>query len=149
MSDQDTPPADQPADQPAAVNQPIVNALLICRGIEAHASGELTIENVVEVLPVEEVPTEVGPIVLVAMVRGLPPGPGKGAFLIRPPGEEGKIGRLPLETDVPQGFQGRQVALQVTLPKFPVQEGGWFDVHFEWNAQVLASNRFAVGVRSS
>jgi len=119
----------------------------VCRGVEAEASGEITIENVVEVLPVAEVPSEVGPIVFLALVRDLPEGPGQGAFLLRPPGEEEKMGRLPLETEVPSAFKGRQIALQVTVPKLPVERGGWFDLHFEWDGKILASNRFAVGVR--
>ena len=132
---------------PAPADRPIVHALLVCRGVETDASGQITIQNVLEVLPVDEVPGEVGPLTFLALVRNLPQGPGKGAFLLRSAGSEAPQGHLPIEVEVPAGYAGRQIALQVTVPALPVATGGWFEVQFEWAGEVLAANRFAVGVR--
>ncbi len=112
------------------------------------ASGGISIQNVLEVLPVEQVPGEVGPLTFLVLVRHLPQGPGRGAFLLRPAGQEEAQARLPVEVDVPAGYAERQVALQVQVPSMPVRSGGWFEVLFEWQGQVLAANRFAVGVKS-
>lgn len=131
---------------PSDSDSPIVHALLVCRSAEAAESGEITIHNVLELIPVDEVPGDVGPVTIVAFVRNLPQGAGTGAFLLRPQGADEQA-RLPLEVDVPAGFAGRQIALQVQLPSLPVGSGGWFEVEFEWNGSVLATNRFAVGVR--
>jgi hypothetical protein len=100
-----------------------------------------------EVLSVESLPGDVGPITFVALVRNLPPGPGTGAFLLRPAGNEQPQARLPLRVRIPPGFEGRQVALEVSLKSLPVKTGGWFEVEFEWAGEVLAGNRFAVGVK--
>jgi len=147
MNEQHPSGGDAPTKPAPAAQPPLVHALLVCRSVQVEATGEITIKNVVEVLPVEKVPSEVGPLVFLVLVRNLPAGPGQAAFLLRPPGEAEKRGRLPLETRVPSGLAGRQVALQVTVPKLPVPCGGWFELHFEWRGQVLASTRFAVGVR--
>lgn len=126
---------------------PIVHALLVCRGAEAGEGGEISIHNVLELIAVDEVPGDVGPITIVAFVRNLPQGEGTGAFLLRPEADEAPQARLPLEVNVPAGYGGRQVALQVQLPSLPVGSGGWFEFGFEWDGEVLATNRFAVGVR--
>ncbi len=107
----------------------------------------MSLHNVVEVLPVDKVPAEIGPLTFVAFVRNLPQGKGQGAFVIRLPQSEQVLGRLPLDMDVPAGLADRQVALQVTVPTIPVASGGWFEVFFEWAGTPLASNRFAVGVK--
>jgi hypothetical protein len=133
--------------EPAPTDRPIVHALLVCRGVEADERGEVTIQNVLEVLPVEEVPTEVGPLTFLALVRNLPQGAGSGAFLLRPQGAETAPARLPIEVEVPAGYAGRQIALQVRVPTLPIGTGGWFEVEFEWAGEVLATNRFAVGVK--
>ena len=128
------------------MSDPIVHALLVCRDVSTGPTGELTIENVVEIAPVDTVPGDAGPLCFVALVRGLPPGPGEGAFVLHS-GDGTPLGRLPLKADVPQAYEGRQLALHVKLPKFPVEQGGWFDVAFEWNGQPLSTNRFAVGAK--
>lgn len=133
-------------DQTPAVT-PVVHSLLICRSVEANDLGEVTIQNVVEVAPVASLPGDVGPLTFVAFVRNLPPGPGEGAFILQAPGSENQGGRLPLKMEVPAGFQDRQVALHITVPSIPVTEGGWYELYFEWDGQVLAGNRFAVGVK--
>jgi hypothetical protein len=128
------------------VNDPVVHALLVCRNVSADPLGELTIENVVEIVPVDTYPGDGGPLCFVAFVRNLPTGPGEGAFLLRS-GDGTSLGRLPLELDVPPAYEGRQLALHVKLPNFPVEAGGWFEVVFEWAGKALAGNRFAVGAR--
>ena len=128
------------------MSDPIVHALLVCRNVSTAPSGELTIENVVEIVAVDAYPGDAGPLCFVALIRDLPPGPGEGAFVLHA-GDETPLGRLPLSADVPPAYEGRQLALHVTLPKFPVEQGGWFDLAFEWNGQVLATNRFAVGAK--
>lgn len=135
------------APESAPETRPVVHALLVCRGVEADERGEFSIQNVLEVLPVEEVPTEVGPLTFLALVRNLPQGPGKGAFLLRPQGGEAAQARLPIEVEVPAGYAGRQVALQVQVPTLPIGTGGWFVFEFEWAGEVLAANQFAVGVK--
>ena len=140
-------------EPPASSHVPVVHALLVCRAVSAEAQGEISIENVVEVVPVDKVPGEIGPLTFVAMVRNLPPGPAQAAFLLRPPpGPEGDAPlpaqKIPLQLDVPAGLQDRQLALHVTAPAIPVSRGGWYEIYFEWQGTPLAANRFAVGVRS-
>ena len=135
------------SDESPVLQRPIVHALLICRSVETDGPGELSLKNVVEVLPVDKVPADVGPLTFVAFVRNLQPGPGHGAFVLRAPGREEPIGRLPLDMEVPVGLAARQVALQVTVPSMPVASGGWFELYFEWNGEPLAANRFAIGVK--
>jgi len=126
-----------------------VHALLVCRKVETNPEGDLTVHNVVEILSVDSFPADAGPVVFVAFVRGLPPGPGRAAFVIYPQGQRGKeVARLPIEAKVPEGLSGRQVALQLRVPKIPVQRGGWFDVVFEWGGVPVAENRFAIGARA-
>ena len=125
----------------------------MCRAVSAEAQGEITIENVVEVVPVDKVPGEVGPLTFVAFVRNLPPGPAEAAFVLRPPpSPEGEpplpAQQIPLKVDLPPGLQDRQLALHVTAPAIPVARGGWHEIYFEWQGTPLAANRFAVGVRS-
>jgi hypothetical protein len=122
----------------------------VCRRVETTPAGELTVHNVVEVLAVDQVPGDVGPLVFLALVRDVPAGPGEGAFRIRPPaGTNEPGGRMPLKLDVPAAYGGRQVAVHVRLPSLPVTRGGWYEVAFEWGGRVLATNRFAVGVRTA
>ena len=114
--------------------------------MEANDTGELTLHNVVEIVPVAEVPTEVGPLTFVALVRNLPPGPSKGAFLIRTADPESPGGRLPFDTEVPPGLGERQMAMQITVPKLPVSQPGWFHLAFEWDGHILGENKFLVGL---
>lgn len=118
----------------------------MCRSLETDETGELTIHNVVEILPVDNVPAEVGPLTFLALVRGLPEGPSKGAFLLQAPGPEGQGGRLPFEAEVPAGVMQRQMAMQITVPKLPVAAAGWFHIGFEWDGHILGQNKFLVGV---
>ena len=127
-----------------------VSALLLCRKVTVSVAGDLSLEDVVEVLPVAALPGDVGPLTFVAFVRHLPPGPGRGAFLVRWTGAEPReLARCPVELTIPKGYEGRQVALQVRLPSLTLGRGGWYEVAFEWEGRTLAVNRFAVGVRSS
>lgn len=119
----------------------------MCRRVESDEVGTLSFLDVREILPVAAVPGDAGPVTFVALVRNLPRGKGRGAFLLRPEGGRGPEGRLPLELDVPVGYDGRQIALQAQLRTLPVRSGGWYEVAFEWQGSLLATNRFAVGVR--
>lgn len=128
----------------------VVHALLVCRKAEASATGEVNLQDVLEILPVDTLPGEAGPVTFVALVRNLPEGPGKGAFVVRAPAPlHVELARCPLQVQVPKGYAGRQVALQVRLPSLPVALGGWYELLFEWSGEVLAANRFAVGARSA
>ena len=129
-----------------ATDLPVLHALLICRGIEANETGELTLHNVVEIVPVEEVPTEVGPLTFVALLRNLPPGPSKGSFVISTGDPDEPGGRLPFEAEIPAGVGERQMAMQITVPKLPVSRPGWFHLGFEWDGQILGENKFLVGM---
>ena len=127
---------------------PIVHALLVCEGLDPSPSGQVTLRNVVEVVAAEEIPGTVGPLVFVAFVRGMPTGEAEAAFLLSTdvrPGEGSA--RLPIDLKVPAPFAERQLVVQVTVPELPVDAGGWFYVHFEWQGRILATNRFAVGTR--
>jgi hypothetical protein len=129
---------------------PTVHGLLLCRRVETSAHGDLTLHEIVEVLPVDAFPADAGPLTFVAFVRSLPPGPGQAMFVLRTTGESAReVARLPLPVNVPRGFGGRQVALQLRVPSVPVQGGGWYEVVFEWNGTPLASNRFAIGMRAT
>ncbi len=109
----------------------------------------MTLENVLEVIALDALPGDAGPLTFVAFLRNVPPGPAKAAFVIRSAADGGpEFARLPLESNVPEGFARRQLALQIRLPKLPVTQGGWFEVVFEWEGAPLARTRFAVGARS-
>jgi hypothetical protein len=126
-----------------------VHALVICRKVENTPEGGLTLHNVVEILPVDRLPGDAGPIELVALVRNLPPGEGKGAFVISPAGHRGAASaRFPLKVNVSEPFRARQVSLQLKVPSIPVTRGGWYEVAFEWEGAILAVNRFAIGARA-
>jgi hypothetical protein len=128
----------------------VVHALLVCRKAAAGEGGALTIEQVLEVLPVDALPGDVGPLTFLALVRNLPEGPGRGAFVVRTPAPERRdVARCPLEVTVPKGYAGRQVALQVRLPRLPVARAGWYEVGFEWQGVEVAATRFVVGARTS
>ena len=99
-----------------------------------------------EIVPVEELPTEVGPLTFVAFVRNLPAGPSKGAFLLGTSGPEGQKGRLPFEAEIPAGIGDRQMSMQITVPKLPISTAGWVHIAFEWDGTVLGENRFLVGL---
>jgi hypothetical protein len=116
--------------------------------VETDPEGGLTIHNVAEILPVDSFPGDAGPVVFLALVRNLPVGPGRGAFVLHVAGRrDAEVARLPVQATVPQGFSSRQVALQLHVPKIPVQRGGWFELVFEWEGSPLATNRFAIGSR--
>jgi len=109
----------------------------------------MNLEHVLEVVAVDEMPGDAGPLTFVAFLRGLPAGQGHCAFVVRPATSRDHVtARLPLELDVPEAFTGRQVAVQMRIPSIPVQHGGWYDVVFEWEGTPLAANRFAIGQRS-
>ncbi len=128
---------------------PTVHALLVCRNVSSNDAGELSLADIVEVVVAKELPGEIGPLVFVALVRGLPPGPGEAAFLIRAESAAGDDNaaaiRMPLKINIPAGYGERQVALQLKVAKIPVHQGGWFVLGFHWQGEPLAWNRFAVG----
>jgi hypothetical protein len=125
-----------------------VHGLLVCRKVVAGAGGNVGLEDVVEILPVAALPGDAGPLAFVAFVRNLPPGPGRGAFVVESDAPTARVvARCPLEVSVPEGYEGRQVAVQVRLPSLPIARGGWYRLAFEWGGTRLATNRFAVGVR--
>lgn len=110
----------------------------------------VSLHNVLEIVPVDKFPEDIGPLTFVAFVRNLPTGPGKGAFVLRDVrGDAPTLGRFELEADVPAGYVGRQIALHVNLPSVPLNVGGWFQVDFEWEGEVLGTNGFAVGARAA
>ncbi|MDJ0975571.1 MAG: hypothetical protein QNJ98_14005 [Planctomycetota bacterium] len=126
---------------------PVVHALVFCRDIELGKRGEVTLKNVLEVLPVESFPSDAGPLTIVAFVRDLPVGTGEGAFVLRAPGSEGEpLGAWRLEMEVQEAHQGRQQCINLQVPKLVVNEAGWYEVAFFYNERELASNRFLVGV---
>lgn len=134
--------------EPATPQPPEVHALLVCREVRADANGEISLHGIVEVLPVDSLPAQVGPLNFVAFVRGLTPGPCAGAFRLYVAGTGEPLGRLPLSVQVPAGYGERQVALQVQVAALPVARGGWLTLALEWDGKVIARTRFAVGVRS-
>jgi hypothetical protein len=108
------------------------------------------LEDVLEILPVAALPGDVGPLAFVAFVRNLPAGPGRGAFVVEADAPAVRVvARCPLEVNVPEGYQGRQVAVQVRLPSLPIARAGWYRLAFEWEGTRMATNRFAVGVRQA
>ena len=110
----------------------------------------MNLEDVLEVVALDEMPGDAGPLAFVAFVRGIPAGAGEFAFVIQPAGSPDHVtARLPLEVKVPEAFGGRQIAVQVRIPSIPVTHGGWYDLVFEWAGQPLAANRFAIGLRGA
>lgn len=125
-----------------------VHALLVCRAAKVGPSGNVSIDDVLEILPVESLPGDVGPLTFLALVRNVPGGKGEGAFVVSAQGPTPRlVARCRIEVDVPAGYEGRQVALQARLPSLPMTRGGWYEVAFEWQGKRLAANRFAVGTR--
>ncbi len=125
---------------------PVVHALVFCRDIELGERGEVTLKNVIEVLPVGSFPSDAGPLTIAAFVRGLPVGPGKGAFVLRAPGGLGEpLGQWRLDMNVPEAYAGRQQCIHLKVPELVVNQGGWFEVAFLYNDAELAANRFLVG----
>lgn len=111
--------------------------------------GNLTLTDILEVVALDELPGDAGPLTFVAFLRGAEPGPAKCAFVVHPAGQPTpEIARLPLDVQVSDAMDNRQVAVQVHLPSIPVKQGGWFDVTFEWEGVPLAQNRFAIGALS-
>lgn len=109
----------------------------------------MNLEEVLEVVAVDEMPGDAGPLAFVAFVRGVPPGKRRFEFVVRPAtSREHVTARLPLEVEIPAALGGRQLAVQMRLPSVPVERGGWYDVVFEWEGRPLAANRFAIGQRS-
>jgi hypothetical protein len=120
----------------------------VCRNAVRREGGGLDVEDVLEVVALDALPGDAGPLTFLAFLRGLPPGPGVGAFVLHPAGRpDHETARLPVRAQVPEAYADRQVALQVRLPSVPVSQGGWFEVVFEWAGRPLARNRFAIGVR--
>ena len=60
-----------------------VHALVVCRKAAVAPSGSITIEEVLEILPVDALPGDVGPLTFLALVRHLPSGRGRGACRAR------------------------------------------------------------------
>jgi hypothetical protein len=113
------------------------------------AEGRLNLEEVLEVIAVDEMPADAGPITFVAFVRAARAGKTTFTFEVRPAARPDEVaGRYPLEAEVPDAYVGRQVAVQMKVPSIPVTHGGWYDVRFVWEERILAVNRFAIGLKS-
>ncbi len=109
--------------------------------------GRIDLESVLEVVALEALPGDAGPLTFIAFVRGVTPGKRECAFRLHPAGNaEHLTARMPLSIDVPAAYDGRQVVLQARIQSIPVTRGGWFDLILEWEGQDLAQNRFAIGV---
>ena len=126
----------------------LVHALLVCRAVEQDEQGHLSIREVLEIIAVDEMPADVGPLTFVAFVRGLPPGEQTCSFVLYPAGNhEQEVARADLKAEVTELHTSRQMVLRVEMPSLPLQAGGMFDVVFKVNDRPLAMNRFAVGAR--
>src|SRR5262245_22868776 len=118
-----------PPPQPPASEAIQIHALLVCRKAAAGPGGNVGLEDVLEIVPVAALPGDAGPLTFVAFARNLPAGAGQGAFVVEADGETPRpVARFPLEVRVPDGYQGRQVAVQVRLPSLPIARGGWYRV---------------------
>lgn len=124
----------------------MVHGLIFCRAAEVAERGEVSLKNVLEILPVASFPGDAGPLTIVAFVRGLPPGPGEGSFVLRAPNSDGEpLGHWRLDMNVPDAYEGRQQCIHLKVPELVVNAGGWFEVAFLFNGTELAANRFLVG----
>jgi len=139
--------ADASRDTPVL---PTVHGLLVCRNAEAGPGGQVDLREVLEIVALDAIPGDAGPLAFVAFVRGLPPGPARLAFVVRAAGAPTQVlARLPFSMEVPAGLADRQLAVQVRLPTITVKRGGWFEVALEWDGRTLATNRFAIGARAN
>lgn len=110
----------------------------------------MNLEDVLEIVAIDEMPGDAGPLAFVAFVRNIPAGEGKFAFVIHPPQtEEPVAARLPLEVKIPAAIATRQIAVQMRVPSFPVAQPGWYHLVLEWEGKPIAENRFAIGQRSA
>ena len=127
---------------------PVVHGLLVCRNAEMAPEGRLNLTEILEVVAVEAMPADAGPLTFVAFVRSQAPGKTTFTFEVRPAGRPDEVaGRYPLDADIPDAFVGRQIAVQMQIPEIPVEHGGWYDVILSWEGETLAMNRFAIGLK--
>jgi hypothetical protein len=78
--------------------------LLVCRNVEPLEHGPVNLEEVLEIIPVEELPGDAGPLTFIAFIRHAPVGKADVAFVIYPVGRRDHVvARLALDVDVPEG----------------------------------------------
>jgi hypothetical protein len=123
-----------------------VHALLVCRGLVDGGGGHVSVQGVLDIVPVAAFPGEAGPLCFVAFLRPNRAGEADVSFRVHPVGaEDVTLARFPGRLAVAKGVEGRQTVVRVDLKTLTVKQGGWFGVEFRLGETVLARNRFLVG----
>ena len=123
-----------------------VHALLVCRGVSEGQDRHVSVQGVLEILPVAGFPGDAGPLSFVAFVRAHRPGEAKVSFRIHPlERPDVTVAEFPGRLAIAKGYEGRQTVVRVEMKTLKVNQGGWFGVEFRLGDDVLAKNRFLIG----
>lgn len=123
-----------------------VHGLLVCRGVTDGAGGHVTVQGVLDIIPVAGFPGDAGPLAFVAFLRAHRAGEAEVAFRIHPlEHEDVTLAQFPGRLSVAKGVEGRQTVVRVDLKTLTVKQGGWFGIEFRLGDKVLARNRFLIG----
>ena len=123
-----------------------VHGLLVCRGLADGGGGHVSVQGVLDIIPVAAFPGEAGPLCFVAFLRPRRAGEAEVSFRIHPlAAQDVTLARFPGRLSVAKGLEGRQTVVRVDLKTLTVKQGGWFGVEFRLGESVLARNRFLVG----
>ena len=123
-----------------------VTALLVCREIQNTKTG-VNVREILEVVPVLQLPGEAGPLTFAAFLRSERPGEAQVSFRIHPIADPSTtLVSLPGRLVVQKGYEGRQTVIGAGFKTLKVNAPGWFGVEFRVGEQILARTRFLVGV---
>ncbi len=132
-----------PADETPQIE---VHALLVCREIQAGKTGGVSVREVLDIVPVLQLPGDAGPLTFAAFVRAHRAGEAKVSFRIFPLGDPSvTLVDLPGRLVVQKGYEGRQNVIAAGFKSLTVKAGGWFGVDFRVGETVLATTRFLIG----
>ena len=123
-----------------------VHALLVCRGVADGGGGHVSLQGVLDIIPVAGFPGDAGPLAFVAFLRAHRAGEAQVSFRIHPLEHEAvTLAQFPGRLSVAKGVEGRQTVVRVDLKTLTVKQGGWFGIEFRLGDKVLARNRFLIG----
>ena len=123
-----------------------VTALLVCREIQNTKTG-VNVREVLEVVPVLQLPGEAGPLTFAAFLRSERAGEAKVSFRVHPLKDPTvTLITLPGRLLVQKGYEGRQTVVGAGFKTLKVNQSGWYGVEFRVGETILARARFLVGV---
>ena len=130
-------------DNGAAVE---AHGLLVCRGVLESQDRHVTVQGILEILPVAAFPGDAGPVSFVAFVRAKRAGEAQVSFRVHPlEAPATTVAEFPGRLSVAKGYEGRQTVVRVEMKTLKVNQGGWFGLEFRVGDEVLMRNRFLIG----